>query len=164
MGAGTGQAFGDGPAAFLGSTAPEVIPLKNPPIGLALVAVALTIQVTSPSAADEPGRPDGKLKVVVFGGHPDDPKSVAGGLVAMLTRQGYEVISAHGMAFRGGRKFFDRPEVEIRRGEATAACEVLKANPKFFPYAHELLGRYLRGESPPEGYPLGKGLAIDGDD
>ena len=39
---------------------------------------------------DNPGR---KLRVVVFGGHPDDPESGAGGLIASLTRQGHEVIS-----------------------------------------------------------------------
>jgi len=42
----------------------------------------------------EPGGPDKKMKVVVFGGHPDGPESGAGGLIAMLTRQGYEVICA----------------------------------------------------------------------
>src|SRR5262249_49886162 len=32
-----------------------------------------------------------------------------------------------------------RSEAEVRREEATAACKVLKATPKFFPYAHEKL-------------------------
>ena len=62
-----------------------------------------------------------------------------GGLVAMLTRQGHEVILAYGTDFRGGRRFFDRPEAEVRQEEATAACKVLGATPKFFPYAHEKL-------------------------
>jgi N-acetylglucosamine malate deacetylase 1 len=101
---------------------------------LASVAPAIT-----PAAAGEPGRPDKKLKVVVFGGHPDDPESGAGGLIATLTKQGHEVILAYGTAFRGGRRLFDRPEAEVRREEATAACEDLGATPKFFPYAHEKL-------------------------
>ena len=53
-------------------------------------ALLSTICLTVPShAGDDPGR---KLHVVVFGGHPDDPESGAGGLIATLTRQGHEVI------------------------------------------------------------------------
>jgi LmbE family N-acetylglucosaminyl deacetylase len=77
--------------------------------------------------------------VVVFGGHPDDPESGAGGLIATLARRGHEVICAYGTTFRGDRRFFNRPEAEVRREEATAACKVLGATPKFFPYAHEKL-------------------------
>jgi LmbE family N-acetylglucosaminyl deacetylase len=80
-----------------------------------------------------------RLRVVVFGGHPDDPESGAGGLAATLTREGHEVILAYGTAFRGDRRFFDRPEAEVRREEALAACKVLGAEAKFFPYAHEKL-------------------------
>ena len=87
-------------------------------------------------ARDEPGR---RFRVVVFGGHPDDPESGAGGLVAALTRQGHEVICAYGTSFRGDRRFFGRSEGDVRREEATAACKVLGATPKFFPYAHEKL-------------------------
>jgi LmbE family N-acetylglucosaminyl deacetylase len=83
--------------------------------------------------------PNKKLRVVVFGGHPDDPESGAGGLIATLTRQGHEVICAYGTTFRGDRRFFGRPEAEVRREEAIAACNVLGAKPKFFPYAHEKL-------------------------
>lgn len=80
-----------------------------------------------------------KLKIVIFGGHPDDPESGAGGLAATLTGQGHEVILAYGTTFRGDRQFFGRPEGDVRREEATAACQVLHASPKFFPYAHEKL-------------------------
>ena len=87
--------------ASLGSMALEAIPLKTPLIGLALMAVALATPGMAPTAAVEPGRPDRKLKVVVFGGHPDDPESGAGGLIATLTRQGHEVICAYGTAYPG---------------------------------------------------------------
>jgi LmbE family N-acetylglucosaminyl deacetylase len=83
--------------------------------------------------------PAKRLRVIIFGGHPDDPESGAGGLIALLTRQGHEVIVAYGTAFRGERRFFGRPESQIRREEATAACQVLSARPHFFPYAHEQL-------------------------
>jgi N-acetylglucosamine malate deacetylase 1 len=80
-----------------------------------------------------------KLRVVVFGGHCDDPESAAGGLITLLTRGGHEVICAYATSFRGDRKFFDRPEAEVRQAEATAACKILGATTKFFPYAHEKL-------------------------
>jgi LmbE family N-acetylglucosaminyl deacetylase/alpha-beta hydrolase superfamily lysophospholipase len=107
-----------------------------------LLTVELLVLATlgmPPAISGQSGAPAKKLKVVVFGGHPDDPESGAGGLVAMLTRQGHELILAYGTAFRGNRRFFDRSEAEVRREEATAACKVLGATPKFFPYAHEKL-------------------------
>jgi LmbE family N-acetylglucosaminyl deacetylase len=100
---------------------------------LTILAVLAVLTGASSAGRERPGR----LRVVVFGGHPDDPESGAGGLVATLTRQGHEVILAYGTAFRGGRRFFGRPEAEVRRGEAAAACKVLGAAPKFFPYSHE---------------------------
>jgi N-acetylglucosamine malate deacetylase 1 len=102
-----------------------------------LIVLFAAVMLTMPS---QPGADAGrKLRVVVFGGHPDDPESGAGGLVAGLARQGHEVILAYGTAFRGGRRFFGRPEAEVRKEEATAACKVLGAVPKFFPFAHETL-------------------------
>lgn len=95
-----------------------------------------TLPAICVQAAEETPR---KLRIVVFGGHPDDPESGAGGLIAALTRRGHEVFCAYGTAFRGGRRFFGRPEADVRRAEATAACKVLGATPKFFPYAHEKL-------------------------
>ncbi|MEK7403775.1 MAG: PIG-L family deacetylase [Acidobacteriota bacterium] len=80
-----------------------------------------------------------KLRIVVFGGHPDDPETGAGGLIALLARGGHEVIVAYGTSFRGDRKFFDQPETVVRQREAAAACKILGATPKFFPYAHEKL-------------------------
>jgi N-acetylglucosamine malate deacetylase 1 len=101
------------------------------------LVLSLASAVSVPSVArDEPAR---KLRVVVFGAHPDDPESGAGGLIATLTREGHEVVVAYGTAFRGGRQFFGRPEAEVRREEAAAACKVLGARPRFFPYAHERL-------------------------
>lgn len=80
---------------------------------------------------------DPKLRVVVFGGHPDDPESGAGGLMALLARDGHEVISAYGTCYRGDRKIGGEPENTLRRREAVAGCKVLGVTPKFFDYAHE---------------------------
>ena len=98
------------------------------------ILLLLNIMITACHAADPPAK---KLRVVVFGGHPDDPESGAGGLIALLTGQGHEVICAYGACFRGDRRCFDRPEAEVRREEASAACRVLGAKAKFFPYAAE---------------------------
>jgi LmbE family N-acetylglucosaminyl deacetylase len=113
--------------------------MKCPAGSFAVAWLVLATLGVSTAVTGQSGAPAKRLKVVVFGGHPDDPESGAGGLVATLTRQGHEVILACGTAFRGDRKFFDRPEAEVRREEATSACKVLGATPKVFPYAHEKL-------------------------
>jgi LmbE family N-acetylglucosaminyl deacetylase len=103
------------------------------------VAFILGSIPSPPIGAGEQHRPSHRLKVIIFGGHPDDPESGAGGLAATLAGQGHEVILAYATTFRGDRRFFGRPEGEVRREEATAACQVLLALPKFFPYPHEEL-------------------------
>jgi LmbE family N-acetylglucosaminyl deacetylase len=80
-----------------------------------------------------------KLRVVVFGAHPDDPESGSGGLIALLNQTGHEVIVAYATCFRADRKIGGQPEGVVRRREATAACEILGAKPHFFDYAHEKL-------------------------
>jgi LmbE family N-acetylglucosaminyl deacetylase len=80
-----------------------------------------------------------KLRVVVFGAHPDDPESGCGGLMALLQKDGHEVIAGYATCFRGDRKIDKEPEADVRRREATAACKILGATPHFFDYAHEKL-------------------------
>lgn len=89
--------------------------------------------VATPSAETK------KLRIVVFSGHPDDPESGCGGLIARLTKAGHEVVAAYATCFRGDRKVGNEPEAVVRRREATAACKVLGAVPHFFDYAHEKL-------------------------
>jgi WD40 repeat protein/LmbE family N-acetylglucosaminyl deacetylase len=83
--------------------------------------------------------PARKLRVVVFGAHPDDPESGCGGLIALLAKEGHEVIAAYSTCYRGDRKVGQEPEARVRRREATAACQALGAKPHFFDYAHEKL-------------------------
>lgn len=113
--------------------------MKSSIAGPLLAIFALANLSGARVAADPAVQSARKLKVVIFGGHPDDPESGAGGLAALLRQGGHEVILAYGTAFRGDRRFFERPEAEVRQGEATAACKLLGATPKFFPYAHEKL-------------------------
>jgi LmbE family N-acetylglucosaminyl deacetylase len=80
-----------------------------------------------------------KLRVVVFGAHPDDPESGCGGLIALLTKAGHEVIVGYATCYRGERKIGKEPEGMVRRREAAAACRTLGATPHFFDYAHEKL-------------------------
>lgn len=108
-------------------------------LALYLVLGLTWLATARASCAWGPAQPEEKLKIVVFGGHPDDPESGAGGLIASLTRQGHQVVCAYGTTFRGDRRFFGRPEAEVRQAEATAASKVLGATPMFFPYAHEKL-------------------------
>jgi LmbE family N-acetylglucosaminyl deacetylase len=113
--------------------------MRSSIVPLAIASFALAACPAPGGFAAGPAQGGKALKVVVFGGHPDDPESGAGGLIATLTRQGHKVIAAYGTTFRGDRRFFGRPEGEVRREEATAACKALGATPKFFPYAHEKL-------------------------
>lgn len=80
-----------------------------------------------------------RLRIAVVGAHPDDPESGCGGLIARLTDLGHEVLVAYTTCFRGNRRIGDEPEADVRRREATAACQILKARPRFFDYAHEKL-------------------------
>ena len=112
------------------------------PLPVMLAVASLPLMLLPGAVAGEPDQPARRLRVVVFGGHPDDPESGAGGLIATLTRQGHEVIAAYGTTFRGDRRFFGRPEGEVRREEATAACKALGATPKFFPAWRRCLGPY----------------------
>jgi LmbE family N-acetylglucosaminyl deacetylase len=106
-----------------------------------LLFVGLLIGFVLPSRADSELKPvrAGKLRVVVFGAHPDDPESGCGGLIALLTKAGHEVIVGYATCYRGERKIGTASESAVRRREASAACKVLGAKPHFFDYAHEKL-------------------------
>jgi N-acetylglucosamine malate deacetylase 1 len=106
---------------------------------LLLAAIVAMAPIGWSAAADGHGDKQGekKLRIVFFGAHCDDNEIGAGGLMRLLANQGHEVISAYGTTFRRGRTCDGRPEDEVRRAEATAACKLLGATPHFFPYPHE---------------------------
>jgi LmbE family N-acetylglucosaminyl deacetylase len=103
--------------------------------------LALPLGLSRPNRAEPgpPSPPAKRLRVVVFGAHPDDPESGCGGLIALLTKAGHEVTVAYATCFRGERKIGGEAEATVRRREAAAACQVLGARPHFFDYAHEKL-------------------------
>jgi len=88
--------------------------------------------------AVEKGRPDGassnerRLKVIVAGGHPDDPESGCGGTIARYTDLGHEVVAMYLTRGEAGIEGKSHEEAaKIRTAEALKACEILKARAVF---------------------------------
>ncbi len=76
--------------------------------------------------------PDGGLKIVCVGGHPDDPESGCGGTLAKLAAAGHAVTILYltrGEAGIAGKSHEE--SAAIRSKEAEAACKILKAKPVF---------------------------------
>ncbi len=76
--------------------------------------------------------PEKKLKIVVTGGHPDDPETGCGGLIALLTKGGHKVSIGYltrGEAGIAGTSHQDA--AALRTKEAQAACKLLNATPHF---------------------------------
>jgi LmbE family N-acetylglucosaminyl deacetylase len=73
-----------------------------------------------------------KLKIVVVGGHPDDPESGCGGAIALYADQGHEVTILYLTRGEAGIKGSTLQEAAaIRTAECRKACEILKARPLF---------------------------------
>lgn len=73
-----------------------------------------------------------RLKVVVAGGHPDDPESGCGGTIARYTDLGHEVVLLYLTRGEAGIKGKTASEAAaIRTAESLKACEILKARPLF---------------------------------
>ncbi|HVM93763.1 MAG TPA: PIG-L family deacetylase [Terriglobales bacterium] len=73
-----------------------------------------------------------KLKIVVTGGHPDDPESGCGGTIALYSDLGHEVVIVY--LTRGEVGIEGKTVAEaaaIRTAEAEKACAILKARPVF---------------------------------
>lgn len=73
-----------------------------------------------------------RLKVVVAGGHPDDPETGAGGTAALYSRRGDDVTLLYltrGEAGIEGKSHADA--ARIRTAEAEAACRILGAHAAF---------------------------------
>ena len=100
--------------------------------GVSAVAVALGL-VTFPAGAQEfSGKPKNQIKVVVAGGHPDDPETGCGGTMILLAEEGYEVVSAYltrGEAGIPGKSYEEA--AQIRTKEALDACKIMKARAVF---------------------------------
>jgi LmbE family N-acetylglucosaminyl deacetylase len=90
---------------------------------------ALPLGITRRSVA----RPPAKLKVLVAGGHPDDPESGCGGTIARYADAGHDVIALYltrGEAGIAGKTHDDA--ARIRTAEAERASAILGAKARFF--------------------------------
>jgi LmbE family N-acetylglucosaminyl deacetylase len=73
-----------------------------------------------------------RLRVVVFGGHPDDPETMAGGTIARFTGLGHDVVCLYltrGEAGIEGRTHADA--ARVRTEEAEKACAAIGARLRF---------------------------------
>jgi LmbE family N-acetylglucosaminyl deacetylase len=97
--------------------------------GLAAACVASAASATSAEAQPAPGP---RLKVVVTGGHPDDPESGCAGTVARYTEAGHSVTVFYLTRGEAGIRGKSAQEAAaIRSAEAERACEILKAKAVF---------------------------------
>lgn len=105
----------------------EALRLLATPVGLAAIGV-------NPLGVfgGETTRPAHRLKVLVAGGHPDDPESGCGGTIARYVGAGHDVVVLYltrGEAGIAGTSHAD--SARIRTAEAERACTILGARPRF---------------------------------
>jgi len=83
-------------------------------------------------AGQAQNQPPNRMKVMVVGAHPDDPETGCGGTICRYTDEGHEVVVVYLTRGEGG--IAGRPHDEaaaIRTEEATRACAIMKARPRF---------------------------------
>lgn len=79
-----------------------------------------------------PVRATGRLKVIVAGGHPDDPESGCGGTIARFAAAGHEVLALYLTRGEAGIPGKTHDEAaRIRSAESERACAILGARPGF---------------------------------
>ena len=97
--------------------------MKNSMAGLGLLTLP---SLLTPHTAAE------KKKIVVVGGHPDDPETGCAGTILQLVKTGHEVTIIY--LTNGDRGIEGKgltESADTRRKEAIAACKILKAKPVF---------------------------------
>ncbi len=95
-------------------------------------AATLGLPFVESSATTPRPKPQASLKVVVVGGHPDDPQASCGGTMARYADLGHEVVAL--FLTRGELAFPEKPQTEnaaLFTREAAKSCEILKVRPLF---------------------------------
>ncbi len=95
-------------------------------------AIAFGLPLAESALGEELPGTGRKLKVVVAGGHPDDPESGCGGTMARYADLSHEVVALY--LTRGEAGILGKSHEEaaaIRTAECQKACEILKARPLF---------------------------------
>lgn len=106
----------------------DAIRLLAAPVALAAVGIEPlgALQGASKRAA-------AKLKVLVAGGHPDDPESGCGGTIARYASAGHDVITLYLTRGEAGIEGTSHDDAaRIRTAEAERASAILGARPRFF--------------------------------
>lgn len=104
-----------------------VLRLIAAPVGLAALGVA-PLGLTFGGQL----RPGAKLKVLVAGGHPDDPESGCGGTIARYVDAGHAVTALYLTRGEAGIPGKSHDEAaRIRTAESERACAILGATPRF---------------------------------
>jgi LmbE family N-acetylglucosaminyl deacetylase len=94
-------------------------------------AGVMGMPLASALAQDQAPAPK-RLKVVVVGGHPDDPESGCGGTMARLADLGHDVVALYLTRGEEGIEGKGHDEAaKVRTAEAENACRVLKARALF---------------------------------
>ena len=106
----------------------DALRLLTVPIGLAALGESplksLSHSGTRPSSS--------KLKVLVAGGHPDDPESGCGGTIARYVAAGHDVTALYLTRGEAGIDGKSHDEAaKIRTAESERACAILGATPRF---------------------------------
>ena len=106
----------------------EALRLLVAPIGLAALGVS-----PLPGVQGKRIRTVGRLKILVAGGHPDDPESGCGGTIARYVDAGHDAVALY--LTRGEAGIPGKTHAEaatIRTAESERACAILGATPRFF--------------------------------
>jgi LmbE family N-acetylglucosaminyl deacetylase len=98
------------------------------------VTIGATIGLSSISALGNStsSSSEKKMKIVVIGAHPDDPETICGGVMALYSNSGHEVVSVYltrGEAGIEGKSYEE--SAKIRTAEALKSCDILKVRPVF---------------------------------
>ena len=106
----------------------EALRLIAAPIGLAALRVN-----PLPALESLHARSTERLKVIIAGGHPDDPESGCGGTIARYANDGHDVVALYLTRGEAGIRGNSHDEsARIRTAEAERACAILGARPRFF--------------------------------
>src|SRR5579859_530966 len=97
--------------------------------GMAGALLAAGLPAARSEAAQGSGSHTGtKLKAIVTGGHPGDPEYGCGGTIARYSDLGHELV----LLYLNEGDPPDKTGLKgVRVGEASRACEILKARPVF---------------------------------
>lgn len=94
--------------------------------------VAFGLPLLESSFGEQPSAATRQLKVVVAGGHPDDPESGCGGTMARYADLSHDVVALYLTRGEAGIPGKSHEEAAtIRTAECQKACEILKARPLF---------------------------------